>query len=57
MTPARVLIAGGCIYELAALASPLPTITTIVARARRHPVGKVGAMLWVGLWAYHFLVD
>lgn len=52
----RVIIAAGCLYELAALPdrSPLPTITEIIKATNRHRRLKVLAWLWGGVWAAHF---
>jgi hypothetical protein len=53
----KIVIAAGCVYELAALWSRLPTITAIVRRAHRHPVLKWVAFLWGGVVAHHFIVE
>ena len=50
----RLVIAAGCVYELVALWSRLPTITTIVKNAHRHPYLRVLAWVWGGVWAAHF---
>lgn len=50
----RAVIAAGCIYELAALYTSLPTITTIVKNANRHPYLRVVAWLWGGIVAAHW---
>lgn len=50
----RVVIAVGCVYELAALWTRLPTITQIVKHANRRPYLRVLAWLWGGLWSFHF---
>jgi len=50
----RLVIAAGCVYELVALWSPLPTITEVVKSTHRHPRLKVLAWIWGGVWAAHF---
>lgn len=56
LNPGRAIIAAGCLYELAALPerSPLPTITTLVRRARHHRVLRVVAFAWCVLCVGHF---
>lgn len=56
MNVGKIVIAAGCVYELAALPerSPLPTITTIVKRSHRHPYLRVLAWIWGGVWAAHW---
>lgn len=50
----KLVVAIGCAYELVALWSPLPTITEVVHRARRHRVWRVAAWAWCIGWCYHF---
>ena len=52
-------IGGGCAWEVVALASGdrLPTITDIVHRIRRHPVGYVAVAAACGWLAHHLLVE
>lgn len=46
----------GCIYEVIALVSTAPTITTMMKRlGRKHPLGKATLWLWCGFVAWHFL--
>ena len=58
MTPFRWLVAAGCCYELAALheRSPLPTISRILNTLAAHPILRVLAWGWCGVWSWHFLV-
>ena len=50
-----VVLAAGCTYEIVALATSLPTITTVIKRAGKHRVGRAAVWLWVGYAADHFL--
>jgi threonine dehydrogenase-like Zn-dependent dehydrogenase len=50
-----VALAAGCAYEIAALVTPLPTITTMIKRAGKHRAGRVAVWLWVGYVSEHFL--
>lgn len=46
----------GCVYEIIALVSPLPTITRILKTlGKKHPLGKATLWLWCGFVAWHFL--
>lgn len=46
----------GCVYEIIALISPLPTITRIMKMmGRKHPIGKATLWLWCGFVAWHFM--
>ena len=49
------VLAAGCVYEIVALATPLPTITTVIKRLGKHRAGRVAVWLWVGYAADHFL--
>lgn len=53
----RLVIALGCAYEIVALATDqrVPTITAIVKRTGRHPLGRVLVWGWCGFVAWHFL--
>lgn len=53
----RIVVAIGCVYELAALWSPLPTITELVHRGRHHSVHRWRVVAWafIGLSVMHFL--
>lgn len=59
MTPFRWIVAAGCVYEVAALheRSPLPTISRVLNACAGHPILRVFAWLWCGVWAWHFLVS
>ena len=56
MGAGKAVVAFGCVYELAALPdrSPLPTITAIVKRPRRHPFGYVVTGLSTLITLVHF---
>lgn len=46
----------GCVYEVAAILSPLPTITTLLrTTGKKHPLGKAVLWLWCGYVSWHFL--
>ena len=47
----RSIVAAGCLYELVALYTTLPTITELVTRPRRHPFVWLG---WLALCMSHF---
>lgn len=57
MTPARILIALGCAYEIVALTTNrVPTITAIIQRSSRLPwIGRIGLWLWLGAVVDHFI--
>lgn len=45
----------GCVYEVVALVSPLPTITKILKTiGRKHPIGRATLWLWCGFITWHF---
>lgn len=53
----RGVVVVGCAYEIAALTTQkVPTISTLILTASEHKVGRVAAWMFVGGWAYHFLV-
>jgi len=52
----RYLIAAGCAYEIVALSpAPVPTITDMIKRVGKHPVGRLAVWAWCGYIAWHFL--
>ena len=53
--PGQVLVTVGCAYEIVALWTGLPTITAMVKRIGRHPVGRLIVWAWCGYIAWHFL--
>ena len=56
LTPARVAILAGCMYEILAITTDrVPTITAVVKHAHKHPVGRFGVWCWLGFVAWHFL--
>lgn len=56
MTPTRLAVIVGCTYEIVALVTNrVPTITVLVKRLGRHPVGRFGMWCWCGYVAHHFL--
>lgn len=57
LTPARLIIAAGCAYEIVALTTNrVPTITAIVQRSSRLPwIGRVSLWLWLGFTVDHFI--
>jgi len=58
MTPARLIIAIGCVYELAAVTTDkVPTITATVQHISRLRAGRFVLWLWLGFWVDHFIPD
>lgn len=59
MAAGRLVLLGGCAYEIVALLHPrVPTITEIIkSSSRRHGLGKFLLWLWCGYITAHFLVD
>lgn len=53
--PLKVTVAVGCVYELCALWSPLPTISELLQRASRNRRTRVGVWLLCGFVAAHFM--
>lgn len=52
----RYVVAAGCLYELAALWTRLPTISRIVNTLNEFSwTTRVIAWAWSGGWAWHFL--
>lgn len=52
----RLVIGLGCAYEIVALADDrVPTITAIVKRTGRNPIGRFLVWGWCGFVAWHFL--
>jgi hypothetical protein len=53
----RYLIVAGCLYEAYSVPyrTRTPTITTIIHRSQRHRAGKVLCVVWLALWAHHFV--
>lgn len=53
----RYLIVAGCLYEVVAIPhrTPVPTITCVVRGIQKHRHGKVMAVIWLGIWAHHFI--
>lgn len=49
------VVAAGCVYELIALNTPLPTITTIIKQIGKHPLGRIAVWGWCGFISWHFL--
>jgi hypothetical protein len=49
------LVAGLCGWELAALWSPLPTITAICHRLRVHKAGRLALWLALGWMTEHLI--
>lgn len=46
----------GCVYEVVALLTPLPTITKLLKTwGHQHPLGKATLWLWCGFVAWHFM--
>lgn len=54
MSFGKAVVTVGCVYELVALYSPLPTITALVTRPRRHPYSWCVFFAWLALTAHHF---
>lgn len=56
--PRVVLVAGLCVYEVAAIASGrVPTITALAWKLRKHPVGHVAIWGALGWLSWHLLVE
>lgn len=52
----RLVLGLGCAYEIVALSTDrVPTITTVVKRTGKHPVGRLVVWAWCGFVAWHFL--
>lgn len=57
LDPWRATVVAGCAYEIVALTTGrVPTISEVVLRMGEHKAGRVAAWLFVGAWAWHFLV-
>lgn len=56
MNVGKIVVAVGCCYELVALPerSPLPTLTDISTRPRRHPLPWLFAFVWWAAAGWHF---
>lgn len=58
MTPAKLAVLAGCMYEIVAITTDrVPTITRIMHNANRNPAGRFVVWLWCGFCAAHFLVE
>ena len=56
MSPAKLAVLAGCFYEIVAIATDrVPTITTIIKHAGKHPVGRFAVWTWCGFCAWHFM--
>lgn len=53
----RNAVAAGCIYEIVALFSPLPTITQMSVRLRTHRAGRFVFWFLLGGAIEHFRPD
>ena len=53
----RAAVAAGCAYEIVALYSPLPTITTMAVRMRQHRLGRFVFWFLLGGAIEHFRPD
>ena len=56
-TIGRYAIVAGCLYEAVAIPhkTPLPTITKMVKWSQRYTLGKLATLVWLCLWAHHFV--
>jgi hypothetical protein len=53
----KVGLTVACVYEVAALWTPLPTITTLTHRTKNHSVGRIAVWAAMGAGVWHFYVE
>lgn len=57
MTPWRALVAIGCMYEIVALFTKIPTITQLTYMAKNRPALRGVVWLAAGASMWHFYVE